>query len=148
MSIIPAKRSFKVGEPIEVTLLLEAGGRGVYLAKGWGGAGGGIPGFFVEIETLSGRGAQTCGFAADGLPTTDQDATTLLREHFVFVAPSQIVGWKTNVVCPPKRRGRYRVVASYSPGLPGTKDAARLPEAKGVVLTKSIHAKPFEIDLR
>ena len=34
VSIIPAKRSFKVGEPIEVTLLLQAGRRGVYAAKG------------------------------------------------------------------------------------------------------------------
>src|ERR1700731_2508733 len=98
VSIIPAKRSFKVGEPIEVTLLLQAGRRCVYVAKGWGKAGGGIPGFFVNIETLAAREAQTGGFGADGFPTTYQDAAKLLREHFVFVGPSQIVGWKTNVL--------------------------------------------------
>ena len=60
VSIHVDTHSFKSGEDIEITILLEAGRGGVYIPKEWGHFGGGIPGFSISLTTLSGRPAEIC----------------------------------------------------------------------------------------
>lgn len=146
--ILPAKHSFKVGEPIEVTVLLEAGQDGVYVAKTWGQAGGAVPGFFLWLETAAGKPAQTCGSSVDADPRPEPDDGKSLQRHFIFLNQGEIIGWKTTIECPLQQRGNYRIVARYNPNKPETHRVASLPETKGLVLQQSVEAKPVEISIR
>jgi len=82
------KHSFKSGEVIKLTILLEAGPGGAYIPKSWGEMGGGIPGFSVHLTTLSGRGAETCGMAADALPQHESNATVVLNRDLSISQPN------------------------------------------------------------
>ena len=73
-SIHVDKHRFKSGEHIEVMIVLEAGPGGIYIPKWWGFSGGGIPGFSVHLTTLSGEGAETCGFGGDAAAGREPDA--------------------------------------------------------------------------
>ena len=146
-SIHVAKHKFKSGEDIDVTLLLEAGPQGVYVAKNWGGAGGGIPGFFLLLESRYGRAGQTCGVAGEALPIAEPDAAKILDRNFIFLGSGQIIGWRTKILCPTHRRGKYWIRATYNPGLHSTNRVAELPETRGLVLAKPVDAKPEEISI-
>jgi hypothetical protein len=141
------KRNFKSGEKIKLTILLEAGGGGVYIPKWWGQSGGGMPGFSVELTTLSGRGAETCGSAADAWPTHEPDATVVLNRDFIYLPAQHLIGLKTAVNCPTKRPGKYLINAFYSPYHVDADEVARLPETHGLVLRKGVHAKPVAISI-
>ena len=141
------KHSFKSGEEIKLTILLEAGRGGVYIPKSWGQSGGGIPGFSVVLTTLSGEGAETCGFAADAAPTHEPDAKVVLNRDFIYLPAQHIIGLKTAVDCPTKRPGKYLINASYSPYNIDADEVARLPETHGLVLQESVQAKPVAISI-
>jgi hypothetical protein len=139
--------SFKSGEHIELTILLEAGRGGVYIPKWWGEMGGGIPGFSVNLTTLSGKGAETCGSAADALPIHEPDATVVLSRDFIYLPAQHIIGLRTAVECPTKRPGKYLISAFYSPSHIDADEVARLPQTHGLVLRKSVQAKPVAISI-
>lgn len=141
------KHSFKSGERIEVAILLEAGRGGVYVPKWWGEMGGGIPGFSVHLTTLSGKGAETCGSAADAWSTHEPDATVALRRDFIYLPTQAFIGLKTTIDCPTKRRGKYLIDASYSPYHIDADRIAQLPETHGLVLRKVVRAKPVAISI-
>ena len=142
------KHSFKSGEDITLTILLEAGPEGVYIPKWWGGNGGGIPGFGVRLETLSGRGqAETCAMAADALPKHDPDAAAVLNRDFIYLPAQHIIGLKTRINCPTKRRGKYLVSGFYSPFNIDADEVARLPETNGRVLRKVVQAERVPISI-
>jgi len=147
-SIHVDKHSFKSGEQIELTILLEAGRGGVYIPKWWGQSGGGIPGFSVELTTLSGKGAETCGFAADAWPTHEPDATIVLNRDFMYLPDQHLIGLRSAVHCPKKRPGKYLINGSYSPNHIDADEVARLPETHGLVLRKSVQAKPVAISIQ
>jgi hypothetical protein len=146
-SIHVDKHRFKSGEMIELIVLLEAGRGGVYIPKEWGRLGGGIPGFAIELTTLSGEAAETCGSAADALPRHEPDAKIVLNRDFVYLPAQHIVGLRTAVVCPTKRPGKYLINAFYSPTHIDADEVARLPETHGLVLRKSVQAKPVAISI-
>jgi hypothetical protein len=146
-SIHVDKHSFKSGEGIKLTILLEAGIGGVYLPKWWGQSGGGISGFSVHLTTLSGKGAETCGTAADAWPTHEPDATVVLNRDFIYLPEQHIVGLKTAILCPTKRPGNYLINAFYSPYHIDAEEVARLPETHGLVLRKAVQAKPVAISI-
>jgi hypothetical protein len=139
------KHSFKSGEGIKLTVLLKAGPGRVYIPKWWGPMGGGIPGFSVRLTTLSGRGAETCGSAADGWPTHEPDATVVLNRDFIYLPDQHIIGLTTAIGCPTKRPGKYLINASYSPYHIDADEVARLPQTHGLVLRKVVQAKPVAI---
>jgi len=141
-SIHVDKHSFKSGEVIKLTVLLEAGPGGVYIPKSWGEMGGDIPGFSVNLTTLSGKGAETCGIATDSWGPKHEDARAVLNRDFIYLPAQRIVGLRTAVRCPPKRRGKYFINADYSPFNIDADEVARLPETHGLVLRKSIRARP------
>ncbi|MGA8223226.1 MAG: hypothetical protein WB780_16365 [Candidatus Acidiferrales bacterium] len=141
------KYRFKSGEDIKLTVLLEAGRGGVYIPKWWGQMGGGIPGFAVNLTTLSSKGAETCGMAVDGLPRHDPDATSVLHRDFIYLPAQHIVGLKISVDCPTKRSGKYLINAFYSPYHIDADEVARLPETHGLVLRKVVQAKPVAISI-
>jgi hypothetical protein len=146
-SIHVDKHSFKSGEEIKLTILLEAGIGGVYLPKWWGQLGGGTPGFAVNLTTLSGRPAETCGYAADAWPTHDPDATAVLNRDFIYLPEQHIIGLKTKLVCPTKRPGKYLINAFYSPTHFDADEVARLPQTHGLVLRKAVQATPIAISI-
>jgi len=141
------KHRFKSGEVIRLTILLEAGGNGVYIPKWWGGLGGGIPGFSVHLTTLFGKGAETCGSAADAWPKHESDATVVLNRDFIYLPPQHIIGLNTAVGCPTKLPGKYLINAFYSPYHIDADEVARLPETHGLVLRKGVQAKPVLISI-
>ena len=104
-SIRVDKRSFKSGEHIRLTILLEAGPGGVYIPKGWGKSGGGIPGFSANLTTLSGKSAETCGMATDAWSPHESDATVALNRDFIYLPAESIIGLRTAILCPTRRRG-------------------------------------------
>lgn len=146
-SIRVDKHSFKSGEEIKLSILLEAGPGGIYIPKWWGLSGGGIPGFSVKLTTLTGEGAETCGFAADGWPTHEPDARVVLNRDFVYLPDQHIIGLNTAVGCPTKRPGKYLINAFYSPYNIDADEVARLPETHGLVLRKGMQAKPVAISI-
>jgi len=146
-SIHVDKHSFKSGEDIEVIILLEAGPGGVYIPKWWGQMGGGIPGFSVNLTTLSGRAAQTCGTAVDAWPTREPDAAQVLNRDFIYLQAQNIIGLRTAVDCPTKRPGKYLINAFYSPFHIDADEVAGLPETHGRVLRKGVQAKPIAISI-
>jgi hypothetical protein len=91
------KHSFKSGEDIKLTILLEAGRGGVYIPKWWGQLGGGAPGFSVNLTTLAGKGAETCGSAGDAWPKHEPDATVVLNRDFIYLPAQHIIGLKTAI---------------------------------------------------
>jgi hypothetical protein len=141
------KHRFKSGEAINVTIFLEAGRDGVYIPKKWGESGGGIPGFSVSLTTLSSRPAETCGHAGDAWPTHEPDPTVALKRDFIYLPAQNIVGLKTTITCPTKRPGQYLVNAFYSPFHIDADEVAQLPETHGLVLRKSVQAKPITISI-
>jgi hypothetical protein len=141
------KHSFKSGENIKLTVLLEAGPGGVYILKWWGAMGGGVPGFAVSLTTLSGRPAETCGLAADARPKHEPDATVVLKRDFIYLPDQHIIGLRTAVVCPTKRPGKYLIEALYSPYHIDADEVARLPQTHGLVLRKVVQAKPVVISI-
>jgi hypothetical protein len=141
------KHSFKSGEKIEVTILLEAGPGGVYIPKWWGSSGGGVPGFSVNLTTLAGEGAEICGSAGDAIPEHEPDAATVLNRDFIYLPDQHIVGLKTAIPCPTKRPGKYLINAFYSPYHIDADEVARLPETHGRVLKRGVQAKPVTISI-
>lgn len=148
VSILPAKTSFKVGEPVAVTVLLEAGEEGVYIEKWWAGAGGAIPGFYVWLETPDAKRVQACEPIADGMPNEEPDPRTILERNFIFLGQGQVVGWSTTITCPPHKRGRYLIQARYSPDKPLSQRVASLSEVRGRVIRSELDARPMEILIR
>ena len=146
-SIHVDKHNFKSGEVIKFAVLLEAGPSGVYIPKSWGEAGGGIPGFFANLTTLSGKTAETCGMATDTWAKHEPDAKLVLSRDFIYLPPQQIVGLRTTINCPTKRRGKYLIKASYSPFHIDADEVAQLPETRGRVLRKNVQAKPVAISI-
>jgi|HubBroStandDraft_6_1064221.scaffolds.fasta_scaffold111461_2 hypothetical protein len=148
VSIHVDTHSFKSGEDIEITILLEAGRGGVYIPKEWGHFGGGIPGFSISLTTLSGRPAETCGGAADrGSRVHELSAKAVLDRDFIYLPAQHIVGLKTSIGCPTKQRGKYLINASYSPYLVDAESVAQLPETHGLVLKRVVQAKPVTISI-
>ena len=141
------KHSFKSGENIELTIILEAGPGGVYVPKWWGHLGGGEPGFSVNLTTLSGKRAETCGSASDAWPKHEPDATVVLNRDFIYLPAQHIIGLKTAIGCPTKHPGKYLINASYSPYHIDADEVARLPETHGRVLKKGVRAKPVAISI-
>jgi hypothetical protein len=146
-SIHVDKHSFKSGEVIKLTVLLEAGPGGVYIPKSWGEMGGGIPGFSVNLTTLSGKGAETCGSATDAWGPKHSDATVVLNRDFIFLPAHHIVGLRTEIDCPTKRPGKYLISMFYSPFNVDADEVAQLPETHGLVLRKGVRAKPVLISI-
>lgn len=146
-SIHVEKHNFKSGEKIVLTVLLEAGPHGAYIPKEWGEMGGGIPGFAVNLMTISHRGAVTCGMASDAFPEHEPDATVVLNRDFMYLAPQHIIGLRTTVNCPTKRPGKYFIEAFYSPFNIDADAVAQLPETHGLVLRDVVHAKPVLISI-
>lgn len=146
-SIHVRKHNFRSGEDIEVTILLEAGSGGLYIPKGWGKLGGGIPGFSVMLTTLSGKPVQTCGSASDAWSNHETDAAMVLNRDFIHLPEHNIIGLKTAIVCPTRRHGKYLINASYSPFHVDSESVARLPETHGLVLQRVVEAKPITISI-
>jgi hypothetical protein len=146
-SIRVDKHSFKSGEDIKLTILLEAGRGGVYIPKSWGELGGGIPGFSVSLTTMSGKQAQTCGSAGDAWPTHESDPTVALKRDFIYLPAQHIIGLATTLACPTKRPGQYLINAFYSPFHIDSDRIAQLPETHGLVLRKGVQAKPVTISI-
>jgi hypothetical protein len=146
-SIHVDKHRFKSGEGIQLTILLEAGLDGVYIPKGWGEMGGGISGFAVTLTTLAGKGVETCGSAADAFPTHEPDPIVAMNRDFIYLPARHIVGLKTTLPCPTKRPGQYLINAFYSPYHADAERVAQLPATHGLVLRKSVRAKPVTISI-
>jgi hypothetical protein len=147
VSIQVDKHKFKSGDKIELTILLEAGPGGVYIPKTWGEYGGGLPGFAVRLTTLTGKGAETCGYAADAFPTHEPDPKVALNRDFVYLGPNQIIGRKTSIVCPTKQPGKYLIEGFYAPNHIDVDRVAELPETHGLVLREAVHADPVPITI-
>ena len=148
VKIEPKKHVYKRGEIIGLSVILQPRGEGVYISKDWGPAGGYVPGFWVELKTLDGKPAETCGSATDAGPAHLPPPEERLRTEFLYVRAGNFIGWQTSISCPPNRPGRYRIEASYGPSVQQIESVARLPETKGLVLVDVVEAEPVEIVIK
>src|SRR5262249_46458829 len=141
------KHEYIVGEEIGISVILRSAGEGIYIAKGWGEAGGNIPGFRVSLTTLDGKLAQSCGrgSVADYVADTATPAQRLVAE-FMYLPANNFIGWETNIPCPTTERGRYIVKALYEPNNPHTLSVAKLTSTHGCVITNTVEAKSVEIE--
>ena len=142
------KQSFKPGEGINVQVDLEAGAKGMYVARGWGKAGDNIPGFRISLTTEDGRPAQTCGNESVAEISGSLPPADVFKKNFVFVAAGQSVGYRETLECVTPLPGEYKVLASYHPDSPQTAEVAKLPEAQGLVLDHIVEAGPISIEIR
>lgn len=150
VTVSTKKRVFKMSESIRVQVSLQAGEQGVYVAKSWGfGAGGNTPGFDVLLFRLDNPDSPVCPLvAADSALVspllTPQGA---LQRDFFFLASGNSIGTSTEV-CSPNKPGKYKLIAKYFPFHQLTKQVARLPETKGLVLDHEVTSEPVYIELR
>lgn len=144
-----SKRAYAPGEEIELSLILKPVRDGIYIAKSWGETGGNIPGFRINLTTVEGRPAQSCGsgsvadYAADA-----RTPSQLLDSEFMYLPAGRFIGWQTSVRCPPTKQGKYRLQALYEPNNPYTLRVATLPQAQGRVLTNTIESQPIEVEIQ
>jgi hypothetical protein len=144
-----SKRAYAPGEEIELSLILKPVGDGIYIAKTWGETGGNIPGFGINLTTVEGRPAQSCGSGsvADYAANT-RTSSQLLDTEFMYLPAGRFIGWETSVRCPPTEQGKYRLQALYEPNNPYTLRVATLPQSQGRVLTSKIESQPLEIQIQ
>src|SRR2546423_7871014 len=79
-----SKQVLKAGETLILTFQLKNVGRfPIWIPQGWGQAGGGVPGFFVNVRQVSGKKRKCPEWAGDGGLVDDSDSAELLRKHYV-----------------------------------------------------------------
>jgi hypothetical protein len=110
------KTSYSVGEPIHFTATLtNVGNSVVYVAKTFFEHGGGIAGFNLTVEQLSGkRSGQGCLVAGDrGLLRDSRTPKQILEEDFLRLPPGGIVDREEYHGCVIANPGGYQVTATY-----------------------------------
>jgi hypothetical protein len=112
------KRTYVVGETVRFTAILRnSGTTPAYISKSFGEAAGGIAGFYVSIQQLTGK---TSGKVCDGYGDRfiSKDSRTpeqVLREDYLALPPGGLVGFEAKYEgCAVKNPGRYRISATYS----------------------------------
>ena len=142
VTAILSKSSFQPSEPIKVRLQLENTGlTSFYISRNFGGAGGGIAGFYSRIEDEKGKSAETCLRAGDVWPADDRPAQQILKESYILLAPGEFVGVSGEISsCPPTKPGTYTITAYYSPQDFRQKRVENIPNRDFLVLDAVVHA--------
>ena len=95
-------------------LLRNKGTAGVYIAKTFFLAGGGIAGFNVSIKELTGKPSDACPVFADRFGEGSRTASRILQEDFLLLQPGGIVGYEAAYKgCDVKHEGMYQITATY-----------------------------------
>src|SRR3954470_3154329 len=112
-----SKQVLKAAETLTVRFQMKNEGRfPVWVPKGWGQAGGGVPGFFVSVTQLSGTKKKCPEMALDGVVDDDSDSADLLRKNYVLLNPESFIGWEQRIdPCFIANPGKYKIEGSYSP---------------------------------
>jgi hypothetical protein len=147
VEITTDKRDYFEGEPIRFkATLTNTGRRGVYIAKTWWYAGGGIAGFEVGVRQVTGvRPKVGCGAAADRAPVSDpRPPEQILREDFVRLGVGESVGLEDRYRgCAVKYAGTYDITATYLAYDFNVGRVSPLSTESNSVLTGTVPSKPF-----
>src|SRR4051812_18857805 len=112
-----SKQVLKAGETLTVRFQIKNVGRfPVWVPESWGRAGGGVPGFFVNVKQVNGKKRKCSEWAGDGGLVDDSDSPELLRKHYVLLDPQSFVGWQTRIEpCMVANPGQYKIEGAYWP---------------------------------
>jgi hypothetical protein len=116
-----SKATFMPNEPIQYRVLLRnIGTSAVYISKSFFEAGGGIAGFYVDLEQLTGELSENagCGMAGDRFMTNDsRTPRQIQREDFLRLPPGAFVGFESTygdcTTATTRKPGKYRLTATY-----------------------------------
>ena len=141
-----AQSTFRAHQPIKVTLVLQAGPKGVYLPAYFGDFMATCEsGFSAVLLTEEGKAADTGlrGCITSGLHSIDTPEAEL--SHFVYLKPGESRIWHTNLSTQTIPPGKYRLVAEYLADTYMIHDVAKLPQVHGLMAPGRISAAPVPI---
>lgn len=146
------KSSYTVGDQIRFTATLTNKGRSaVYVAKSFFQRGGGIAGFGLSVQQLTGKRADIgCVAAGDRFPIKDpRTPSQILQEDYLRLPPGGIVGYEDQYRgCVVKYAGTYRITATYCACDLNTAKVMSEAEHGTQVLTGELESKPWTFRVR
>jgi hypothetical protein len=153
VEVIPARKNFVEGEkPKFYLFLLNEGPSVVSVSKHWSFAGGGMSGFYVSVNQLSGkRPASGCGLtAADVFRLEDpRSAEQLKKEEYVELSPEMTVGTEYEVTyCDAiPNAGTFEITASFVTGDSYLHKISTLDTPDNHVLQGEFKATPLRFEV-
>lgn len=143
------KNTCKAGQPVEVSLVLLAGSKGVYLPDYFGDfLKTCIHGFSAAIMTATGRSADPAGVGCGGDGGHSSLATAQTELHnFVYLKPGESRTWHTSLPTKAIPPGKYTVVAEYLSYAYMMEAVASLPQVNGLMAMGRVNAKPIPIQI-
>jgi hypothetical protein len=156
VTISDVKPTYSVGDyPTFRVTLTNVGDAPIYIPKGFGEAGGGIPGFTHKVTFISGKPPEIgCGGNGDAMDDGKRTAEQIFRETYMILMPGEFVGREFEVQrcefgTTGKHRawGKFRIEISYWPWIQRWKEVAALPDLKFHVASEEVKAEPFEINI-
>jgi len=136
--------SYRVGQPVDVTLVLSAGSRGVY-----------VPNYFADfmatcqtgfsVSVLTDAGAladpKAPGCAAS-IPHSPNDTALSEFHNFVYLKPGEWRAWRTTLSTSDIPPGEYRLLGEYLSAAYKMDEVGRLPAVMGLMAIGRIQSKP------
>jgi len=146
------KDSYVAGEPIYFTATLtNAGNSAAYIAKRFFEREGGIAGFGVTVEQLTGKkSGMGCAAAGDRFDLHEsRSPKQILQEDFLRLPPGAIVGYQFRYKgCVVAHPGKYQVVATYCACDLNTGRVRSIDEYANQIVTGELHSKPWAFSVR
>ncbi len=139
--------SYRVGQPIPVTLILSAGGKGVYLPNNFADFMASCRGgFSASILTDTGALADPKVVGCAGSIFHSLNDTALTEFHnFVYLKPGEQRVWRTSVSTSEIPPGEYRLLGEYLSMAYKIQEVARLPAVGGLMAIGRVQSKPAKI---
>jgi hypothetical protein len=146
------KNNYAFGEPIYVTATLtNVGNSIVYIAKTFFERGGGIAGFNVTVEQLTGKKSGVgCGGVGDRFDSHEaRSPKQILQEDFLRLPPGAIVGYQFKYRgCVIAHPGKYQVIATYCACDLNTGRVRSIDEYANQIVTGELKSKPWAFRVR
>jgi hypothetical protein len=147
VSVKTDKDNYAVGEPIYVTATLTNAGKSVvYIAKTFFERGGGIAGFDVTVDQLTGKkSGKGCVAAGDRFDLHEsRSPKQILQEDFLRLPPGAIVGYQFQYWgCVVAHPGKYQVIATYCACDLNTGRVRSIEEYANQIVTGELRSKPW-----
>jgi hypothetical protein len=142
--------SYRVGQPIAVTLILSAGDKGVYLPNNFADFMASCQaGFSAVILTASGTSlsdAKAVGCAGSILHSLNDTALTELH-NFVYLRPGEQRVWRTTLSTSDIPAGKYQILGEYLSMAYMIREVGQLPAVNGRMAIGRVQSKPVRIGI-
>jgi hypothetical protein len=146
------KSNYAFGDQVKfIATLTNKGKSAVYVAKSFFQRGGGIAGFGLSVQQLTGKRADVgCVAAGDRFPMKDpRTPSQILQEDYLRLPPGGIVGYEDQYRgCVVKYAGTYRITATYCACDLNTAKVMSDAEHGSQVVTGEFKSKPWTFRVR